>query len=318
MTWRSTSGHPRGGGSHPMVAWGPGPTRGSARLWYTAMGGDPNNFHFGVSYSDNEGTTWHLVYIADNTRGWFGGMEDITVDTNPASPNFGAIYLAYNWPKDPIRGDGLRVIASRNYGRTWSETEVPKVSPPSGYGDAWRIGYKLTTAPDGSAYVAGYQLDMKHWSITCPFCKGGTSNVGRIAFGVSRLLLDRATGRLTHSANVLATRLPETSWNLGYTSWLKGVNVGLAEPCWATGLVVDAKGRHLLRRRGRRPNPDRLQRRSRPDVRIRGTCPTRRGRTAGRSSRCARSSSSAKGSSPCCSTRSMRRGATGPRAMRSP
>jgi len=242
-TWRSTSGHPRGGGSHPMVAWGPGPTRGSARLWYTAMVGDPNNYHFGVSYSDNEGTTWHLSYIADNTRGWFGGMEDITVDTNLASPNFGAIYLAYNWPKDPNGGDGLRVIASRNFGRTWSETEIPKVTPPTGYGDAWRIGYKLTTAPDGAAYVAGYQLDMKHWSITCPFCKGGTSNVGRIVFGVSRLHLDRATGRLTHSANVLATRLPETSWNLGYTSWLKGVNVGLAEPCWATGLVVDAKGR---------------------------------------------------------------------------
>ena len=242
-TWRSTSGHPRGGGSHPMVAWGPGPTRGSARLWYTAMVGKANNYHFGVSYSDNEGATWHLAYIADNTRGWFGGMEDIAIDSNPASPNFGAIYLAYNWPKDPIRGDGLRVIASRNFGRTWSETEVPKVAPPSGYGDAWRIGYKLTTAPDGSAYVAGYQLDMKHWSISCPFCKGGTSNVGRIAFGVSRLRLDRATGRLTHSTNVLAVRLPETSWNLGYTSALKGVNVGLAEPCWATGLVVDAKGR---------------------------------------------------------------------------
>ena len=38
-TWRSIAGHPRGGGSHPMVAWGPGPTRGSARLWYTAMVG---------------------------------------------------------------------------------------------------------------------------------------------------------------------------------------------------------------------------------------------------------------------------------------
>jgi hypothetical protein len=242
-SWRTAFGHPRGGGSHPMVAWGPGPKAGSARLYYTAMVGSPNNYHFGVSYSDNEGTTWHLAYIADNTRGWFGGMEDLVVDGDPASPNFGSIYLAYNWPKDASRGDGLRVIASRNFGRTWSETEVPKLTAPSGYPDAWRIGYKLTTAPDGSAYVAGYQLDMRNWSISCPFCKGGYSNVGRIAFGVARLSLDRATGRLTHGANILATKLPETAWNLGYTQALKGVNVGLAEPCWATGLVVDAKGR---------------------------------------------------------------------------
>jgi cell division septation protein DedD len=242
-SWRTVSGRPRGGGSHPMVAWGPGPRAGTGRLYYTAMTGSPDNYHFAVSYSDNEGVTWHLAYIADNTRGWFGGMEDIVVDTNPASPNYGAIYLAYNWPKDRSRGDGLRVIASRNYGRTWSETEVPKLTAPTGYPDAWRIGYKLTTAPDGAAYVAGYQLDMKRWSISCPFCKGGYSNVGRIAFGIARLHLDRGTGKLTHGANVLAARLPETAWNLGYTSALKGVNVGMAEPCWATGLVADAEGR---------------------------------------------------------------------------
>ena len=42
---------------------------------------------------------------------------------------------------------------------------------------------------------------------------------------------------------MLATRLPETAWNLGWTRALKGVNVGLAEPSWATGLVVDSGGR---------------------------------------------------------------------------
>jgi hypothetical protein len=242
-TWRTVAGRPRGGGSHPMVAWGPGPTRGSGRLYYTAMTGRPNDYHFAVSYSDNEGRTWRLAYIADNTRGWFGGMEDLAIDTNPASPNFGSIYLAYNWPKDARRGDGLRVIASRNFGRTWAETEVPRLPAPSGYPDAWRIGYKLTTAPDGAAYVAGYQLDMKDWRISCPFCKGGYGNIGRIAFSVTRLALDRTTGRLGRSTPVLATTLPETAWNLGWTPALKGLNVGLAEPPWATGLVVDATGR---------------------------------------------------------------------------
>ncbi len=114
---------------------------------------------------------------------------------------------------------------------------------PRGYPDAWRIGYKLATAPDGSAFVAGYQLDMKHWQVSAPFAKGGNANIGRIAFGVARLRFDRVARRLTHGPNVLATTLPETAWNLGWTQALKGVNVGLAEPCWATGLVVDSGGR---------------------------------------------------------------------------
>jgi hypothetical protein len=242
-TWRTAAGRPRGGGSHPMVAWGPGPKQGRARLYYTAMVGSPDNYHFAVSYSDNEGRTWHLGFIANHTRGWFGGMEDMVVDTNPSSPNYGTLYLAYNWPKDPARGDGLRVIASGDYGHTFGETEVPKLRGPAGYGDAWRIGYKLATAPDGSAYVAGYQLDMRVWQFSHPFRKGGYSNIGRIAFGVARLSFDRRARRLTHGPNVLATTLPRTAWNLGWTPALHGVNVGLAEPCWATGLVVDSGGR---------------------------------------------------------------------------
>jgi hypothetical protein len=241
QTWRTVAGQPRGGGSHPMVAWGPGPKRGRARLYYTAMGGNPDDYHFEVSYSDDEGRTWHLAYVADRTRGWFGGMEDMVVDTNRASPNYGTLYLAYNWPKDPARGDGLHVIASGDYGRTFAETEVPKLPGPPGFGDAWRIGYKLATAPDGSAYVAGYQLDLKVWRFSSPFSKGGPSNIGRIAFGVSRLHFDRRARRLTHGPAVLATTLPRTAWNLGWM--LYGENVSLTEPAWATGLVVARGGR---------------------------------------------------------------------------
>ena len=239
-TWRTAAGHPRGGGSHPIVAWGPGPRPGKARLYYTAMGG-PSPYHFEVSYSDNEGLTWHFGFIANHTRGWSIGMADMVVDTNPASPNYGTLYLAYNWPKDPARGDGLHVIASGDYGHTFAEVEVPKLAGPAGYGDAWRIGYKLATAPDGSAYVASYQLDMKVWRFSAPFIKGPYSNTGRIAFGVARLAFDRRARVLSRGPNVLATTLPRTAWNLGRA--LQGVNVGLAEPPWATGLVVDSGGR---------------------------------------------------------------------------
>ena len=239
-TWRTAVGHPRGGGSHPMIAWGPGPQPGRARLYYAAMGG-PFPYHFEVSYSDNEGLTWHFGFIADHTRGWSIGMGDMVVDTNPASPNYGTLYLAYNWPRDKARGDGLHVVASGDHGHTYAETEIPKLAGPTGYGDAWRIGYRLTTAPDGSAYVASYQLDMKVWRFSAPFFKGPYSNTGRIAFGVARLAFDRHARVLTRGPTVRATTLPETAWNLGRA--LRGVNVGLAEPSWATGLVVDAGGR---------------------------------------------------------------------------
>ena len=137
--------------------------------------------------------------------------------------------------------DGLHVVASGDYGHTFGETEIPKLAGPAGYGDAWRIGYKLATAPDGSAYVAGYQLDMKVWRFSTPFYKGASSNIGRIAFGVAHLTFDRRTRVLSRGPNVRATTLPRTAWNLGRA--LQGVNVGLAEPPWATGLVVDSGGR---------------------------------------------------------------------------
>ena len=57
-------------------------------------------------------------------------MGDLAVDTNPASPNYGTVYLAYNWPKDPTQGDGFHVVASGDYGRTFADTEIPKLPRP--------------------------------------------------------------------------------------------------------------------------------------------------------------------------------------------
>lgn len=242
-TWTTTAGRPRGGGSHPIVAWGPGPQAGAARLYYAGMGGTPGNYHWVVSYSDNEGATWRQGFVANRTRGWFGGYADLVVDRTPSSPNYGVVYLAYNWPKDLQRGPGLRVVASGDYGRTFSEVEIPKLAAPSGYPDAWRIGYRLATAPDGSAYVSSYQLDMKVWRSAAPFSKGGSANIGRLAFGVARLFYDPVARTLTHGPNVLVTTLPRSAWNVGWTAALQGANVGLAESCWATRLSVDASGR---------------------------------------------------------------------------
>lgn len=240
-TWVTRSARLYGGGSHPILAWGPGPRPGRSRLYYSAMGGVPGDYHFEVSHSDDAGLSWHLDLVADGTPGWFGGLEDLVVDRDPGSPNYGAVYLAYLWPKDPARGDGERIVASGDFGRTWSEVEVPKIPSPTGYPDQWRIGYELATAPDGSLYVGSYQVDLAVWRYASPFWKGSLSNIGRIAFGVARLTFDRAARRLRSGPNILATTLPRTAWNLGWA--LQGVNVSLVDPCWNTGLVVDAGGR---------------------------------------------------------------------------
>ena len=198
-------------------------------------------YHPAVSASDDEGRTWRLLHVATRTRGWFGGFPDIAVDTDPASPGYGRVWVAYNWLRDPVTGIGMRVLCSRDHGLTWSEVEVPPLAPPVGYPAAWRIGYRVAPAPDGSAYVSGSQLDLRTWSASFPYQKGGISNIGRIAFGVARVVLDRRARTLSRGPNVLVTTLPRTAWNLGWV--LQGVNVSLVEPCWATGLVVDPGGR---------------------------------------------------------------------------
>ena len=195
--WRTAAGHPRGGGSHPMVAWGPGPRHGTARLYYTAMGGPAPNYHFELSYSDNEGRTWHRASSPtaraagrSASRTWSSTPTRPAPTTAPStSPTTGP---RTRRRRRPPRG---RVGRLRPHVRRDRDPEVPGAR---GYRDAWRIGYKLATAPDGSAYVAGYQLDMKHWRVSAPFAKGGNSNIGRIAFGVARLRFDRKARRLTH------------------------------------------------------------------------------------------------------------------------
>ncbi len=235
-TFRTATGDPRGGGNHPVIAWGPGPIAGSARLYYGAMttyGG--SCCYFGVSYSDNEGRSWSAPFVAHTTTPWFGGFPYLATDNNKASPNFGTVYAAYNWPKDPNKGPGLRLLASSNFGRTFNQIEVPVARPPAGYGDTWRIDYRIATAADGSAYVAFFQRDVKVWTKTNPFSYGSLSNVGRIGFSVAHFTYDRSTGRFTLGPSILAVKMARTSWNIGAGSG----TAGLTDPMWNFGLDVD-------------------------------------------------------------------------------
>jgi hypothetical protein len=162
------------------------------------------------------------------------------------SPNYGVVYLAYNWLADAHKGPGLRLLASPDFGRTWKPLEVPVARTPKGYGDTWRIDYRLRTAPDGAVYVSFWQADLRRWSSHNIFAKGGTGNTGRIGFSVARIVFHRGNRTFTRSRTVMAARLPESSWNMGAIP--AGTNGGVyTDPTWSQGLDVDqATGRVYL------------------------------------------------------------------------
>lgn len=242
-TWRPTRVPPGGGGgNHPVVAWGPGPG-GGARLYYMAMTGASGRYHFAISYSDDEGVRWSRPFVSRSTRPWWGGFPDLAVDTDLASPGYGTLWAVYNWPRDPVRGPGMHVLASRDYGRTFAETELPPAPAPAGARASWRIGYRIATAPDGSAYAAAYQADLRGWSQEHPFAIGGAANVRRIGFTVTRLSLGRAG--IERGPTVLAGSVPYSDWNLPRLAGER--NLALTDPSFSLGLdAAPASGRLFL------------------------------------------------------------------------
>jgi hypothetical protein len=253
-TWQNAPGRPwkgsgRGPNYHGVVAWGPGPKPGSSRLWWadtTVPHCDYGAHSVSVSYSDNYGKTWAPLYVERRTPPWIGGYPDITVDCNQASPNFGVVYVAYNWLADAVAGPGLAVLASADSGRTWQMTQVGRVGL-TGYPAAWRIDYRVRTAPDGSAYVAFWEADMLHWNRFDPFASGGLVNVGRVGFAVAHLHYDRVARRLRSDKAVWAITLAHNAYTVigkpasGTTDLLK------PDPRWEMGFDVDqSNGRVLL------------------------------------------------------------------------
>lgn len=243
LTWKIASGNPGGGGYHLIVAWGPGPVKGRSRLYYISMTGSAGGVRPMTRYSDNEGATWSSPRIQMDTRPWVGGTPDITVDTNPASPNYGVVYATYNWPKSSTFGPGLHVLASSDYGRTFHAVEVPALPTTSSYPARHRIGYRLRSAPDGALYVSWYQADLRFWRAPDPLNKGSLSNIGRIRFGIARLVFNRKARTWSRGASTTAATLPRTAWNAGFIRPGGLTN----DPQWSTGIGVDpATGRVLL------------------------------------------------------------------------
>jgi hypothetical protein len=246
-TWREATGRPwrgsgRGPNFHSAIAWGPGPHAGSARLYWadtTVPGCDYSRHQLSVAWSDDEGATWSTLYIARGTPPWVGGFPDITVDRNPASPNYGVVYVAYNWLADAQRGPGLRLLASADFGRTWRTVDVPVARAPKGFGDAWRIAYRVRTGPGGEVYVSSYEADLRVWNSNRIFSKGGAGNVGRLGFTVTRVEFDRKSGRFTRHPTIMAATLPLNAYTISGLAAPGTPGNILVDPAWSHGLDVD-------------------------------------------------------------------------------
>ncbi len=246
VTWRPTRSSPtagsgRGVSLHAALAWGPGPT-GASRLYWVNMTvpscGD-GRFSLTTTHSDDEGATWSKVRVERGTPPWVGGFPEIAVDKDPASPNFGTVYVGYNWLDKAARGPGFRLLASADFGRTWRSTEIAPAPGPRGFRDWWRIGYRLRPAPDGALYASWYQADLKRWDRTRILAKGGPNNVGRLGVAVARVDFDQASGTFEVRASRIATTVIETPYTtMGASAPGTAGNIR-PDPMWLHGFDID-------------------------------------------------------------------------------
>ena len=229
-------------GIHAAIAWGPRPG-GRARLYWanmTSPGCGSGGFSLTTSYSDDEGRTWARLRVERSTPAWVGGFPDIAVDRDPRSPNHGSVYVGYNWRGR--HGPGFRLLASGDYGRTWTHAEIPPVKLAGRAREWWRIAYRLRPAPDGSVYAAWYQVDLRRWDRTNIFAKGGAGNVERLGVGMARVMFDRQDGGLAVGRPRLISRVPETAWTTSATS-ASGTSGNIRpDPMWQYGFDVDPDG----------------------------------------------------------------------------
>lgn len=235
-TWTVTPANPWGTyceDIHAVIAWGP-----NSRLWAGDAVGAGKGVLMSVTYSDDLGKTWAKPFVEHFTPLWIGCYPAITVDNSPASPNFGTVYVAYNWLRDKY-GPGVHVMASKD-GAKWVDTEVPATSGLAKYPYSWRIGYRVKTAPDGTVFVSFYQSSLKTWSTTNIFEEGSGSNIGRLGYEVGTVHFDGL--KLTADVPVWGT----TVSHIG-AQWQSGLAVDDSGKAW---LAVDTKGRIRLGQAG--------------------------------------------------------------------
>jgi len=171
---------------HAAVAWGPGPTGETSRLWAANGLWISAGMALSITYSDDLGVSWSTPYVQNFTKPWIGCVPIIAVDNSPLSPNFGVVYAAYNWLATPL-STSMSVLATRD-GRTWVHSEVAPVRL-TGAPYSWTFGERLALARDGSAYLSFYETDMRAWDVNDIFVQNTPGNIQRAGFATARIHL---------------------------------------------------------------------------------------------------------------------------------
>lgn len=224
---------------HATIAWGPGPAAGSNRLYWadtTVTSCQFADHRLSVAYSDDLGQSWSPLFVYGAVPATAaGGYPDITVDRNPASPNYGVVYAAINWFASSSAEPGFRVIASSD-GAHWIGREIPPLQPLDGYPFSHRIGYRLSTAPDGSLYATFCQRDRRT----------ATGATGRLAYGIAKLTFDADSQILRGAAPTMVRKLAVNRYNLGTGPAPGTSSRQLLNACYSHGLDVSAAGTVLI------------------------------------------------------------------------
>jgi hypothetical protein len=195
---------------HAVIAWGP-----NGRLWVGDAIGVKGGVAMSVTHSDDMGKTWSRKFTQNFTPPWVGCYASLSVDNRPGSPNFGTVYVAYNWLPNKY-GPGVSIMASRD-GSTWVHGEVPLGPAPSGYPYAWRLGYRIEAAPDGTAYVTFYESSLKRWSTANIFNEGFGKNIGRRGYEIAHVHFDGKTLTGDKPVWMVNTDIAETQFQSGLT-----------------------------------------------------------------------------------------------------
>ena len=264
-TWATSPGQPaarsgRGQNFHATLTWGPGPTPGSARLYWidtTVPGCAYSQHSVTISWSDDEGATWSTPYIERRTAPWLGGMPQIFTDNNPSSPGYGRVFAIYNYLDPDGGGAAMGVLASSDFGVTWrAAASVPAASRDKGCNYSWRIGLRGAVGLDGTFYASGFQADLRSWSTLKPFLRGGGGNVCRIGFTVTAVTLSENGESLTVGETRRALDSSRSALSLSGGAWQPGTPGVIVDPAWAFGIAVDpTSGALMLAVGDQRANP---------------------------------------------------------------
>jgi hypothetical protein len=193
ITWSGTD-LPFGstcGDIHAVIAWGPGPTKGSARLYAADAVPVNGGLALAIVHSDDFGASWSSRYTQGFTKPWVGCFPVLAVDNSPGSPNYGTVYAAYNFLTG-ANTVSMSVLASKD-GQNWVQTTVRAIGL-AGYAFTWAFGERLAIATDGSIYISFYESDMHALDETHLFVQNTQGNIGRAGFVTAQVTF--ADGKL--------------------------------------------------------------------------------------------------------------------------